>query len=247
LTPTQRSARAIFLSVFSREFRRRVSGLSMPKGRRKKIKKLIIPGEGDEKGLIVFGGRPGKNMKIIIKALENGVNEHITMMMKEDGSVDFHKTKEGKTKSYTPLLKGTIDYRKIVEGFMSILFGQLKTPIDLKDQLYREYIVLIPKSEEKLTEFYERFYTKSERMIIPDKKIKEEIAKSIEDYFIIDYLPEISKYPFGLAFAINPEEENLDYLVNVNNGYFLVGMKEKEFERIIGKSFKIEWLKSESV
>jgi len=167
------------------------------------------------------------------------------MKVKEDGSVDFHKTKEGKTKVYTPLLKGTIDYRKIAEDLMSILLKQLKTPIDTKDQTYQEHIVLIPKSEEKLTEFYERFYTKGEKMIIPDKKVKEKIAESIEDYFIIDYLPEMSKYAFSLAFVIDPKEENIDYLVNIKNDYFLVGMKEKEFERILKKSFRIEWLKRE--
>ncbi len=223
----------------------RISGLSTPKVRRKKIKKWKISGEDDENALLAFGGRPGKDVKVIIKALKKGMNEHFTMLVKEDGSVDFHKTKEGKTKFYTPLLKGTIDYRKIVEDLVSILLRQLKTPIDTKDQTYQEHIVLIPKSEEKLTEFYERFYTKGEKMIIPDKKGKEKIAELIEDYFIIDYLPEMSKYAFSLAFVIDPEEENMDYLINIKNDYFLVGMNEKEFERILKKSFRIEWLKRE--
>lgn len=219
--------------------------MSTPKVRQKKIKKWIISGEDDEKGLLAFGGRPGKDMKIIIKALEKGMNEHFTMMVKKDGSVDFHKTKEGKTKFYAPLLKGTIDYRKITEDVVSILLRQMKTPIDIKDQTYQEHIVLIPRSGEKLTEFYERFYAKGKKIIVPDKKVSEKIVESIEDYFVIDYLPEISKYAFSLAFVVNPKEENIDYLANINNDYFLVGMKEKEFERILKKSFRIEWLKSE--
>jgi len=231
--------------VCPQESRLRISGLSTAKARRKKIKKWIFPGEGTQKALFAFAGRPGRDTKIIFKAHEKGANSHLTAMMKEDGSIDFHETKEGKMKSYTPLLRGTLDYQKFVEDFMSILLGQLKTPIDLKDQIYREYIVLIPKSKEKLTEFYERFYTKGEKMIIPDKKGKEKIAESIEDYFIIDYLPEMSKYAFSLAFVIDPKEENIDYLVNIRDCYFLVGMKEKEFERIFKKSFRIEWLKRE--
>ena len=217
----------------------------MPKARRKKIKKWIIHDESDEKGLIAFGGRLGKDIKIIFKVLDKGADEHFTMKMKEDGSVDFHKTKEGKTKSYTPLLKGKIDFRKFLEDFISILLEQLETPINPKDQTYRNYIVMIPRSKEKLTEFYERFYTNGKRMIITGKKTEEEINKSIEEYFIIDYLSESSQCPFSFAFVINPEKEDMEYLVNRNNVYFLVGMKEKEFERIVRESFKIEWLKSE--
>ena len=40
-------------------------------------------------------------------------------------------------------------------------------------------------------------------------------------------------------------QENIDYLVNIKDYYFLVGMKEKEFDRIFKKSFRIEWLKRE--
>jgi hypothetical protein len=231
--------------VPSKEFRRRISGLPTRKARQKKIKKWIISGEDDKKAVLTFGGRPGKDMKMIIKALEKGMNEHFTMMIREDGFVDFHKTREGKTKLYTPLLKGTVDYWKIVEDIVSILLKQLKTPIDPKDQTYQEHIVLIPKSEEKRTDFYERFYIKGGKMILPSKKVSEKIVESIEDYFIIDYLPEISKYSFSLAYAVNPKEENIDYLVNVNNDYFLVGMNEKELDRILKKSFRIEWLRSE--
>jgi len=212
----------------------------MQEVKRKKIKKWIIPSEGDEKGLVAFGGKPGKDMKLILKVLEKGVNEHFTMMMKEDGSVDFHKTKEGKSKSYTPVAKGTLNYWKIAEDFMRVIFRHLKNPIDIEDPTYQDYIVLIPKSAEALTEFYKRFYIKDEKMIFPDKKTSKKIAESIEDYFIVRYLPEASEYPFGLAFVINPEGEYLNYLIHANNVYFLIGMKEKELKRIIEKSFKIE-------
>jgi hypothetical protein len=218
----------------------------MQKDRSKKIKKWIIPSEGNEKGLVAFGGKSGKDMKVIIKVLKKGVNEHFTMKMKEDGSIDLHKTKEGKFKSHTPLARGVFNYKKFMENISEILLSCLKNPINIYDPAYQNYVVLIPKSAEALTEFYIRFYIKGERMIFPDTKTSKEIAKSIMDYFIVKYLPEIGKEHFPYAFVVNLEEEDLKYLICVNYAYFLIEIKEEEFDRIMEKSLRIELLKVKS-
>jgi hypothetical protein len=218
----------------------------MQKDRSKKIKKLIIPSEGNEKGLVAFGGKSGKDIKLIFKILKKGVNEHFTMKMRENGSLDFHKTKEGKCKSHTSLVKGVVNYKKIMEDVIEVLLSCLKNPIDINDPAYQDYIVLIPKSLEAVAEFYNRFYIKGERMIFPDKKTSKEIAKSIMNYFIIKYLPEIGKEHFPYAFVVNLEEEDLKYLIRVNNAYFLIEIKEKEFDRIMEKSLRIELPKEKS-
>lgn len=215
--------------------------------KRKRIKRWIFPGEKGDKAILAFGGRPEKDIKIIMKAFEKGVKEHFTMVMKEDGSIDFHETKEGKLKSYTPLMKGTLNYRKIVEEFMKIVLERLTNPIDIKNPAYQDYIVLIPKSAEALTKFYEKFYIKGEKMIFPHKKTSKEIAESIENYFVLKYLPEISEYPFGLAVVINPEEEPLNYLIHANNAYFLIEIKEKDMEDLISKSIKIHEVHGRSI
>jgi len=178
-------------------------------------------------------------MKVIFKALEKGRNEHFTLVMKEDGSIDFHKTIEGKIKSYIPLFTGTLDYRHVIENLLSAFMKSL-IPIDPKDSIYQQYIILIPKSGEKLKEFYEKYYTSGEKMIIPNDNKAEIISKSMADYFLIDFLPEITKYSFGFAFVIDPEADELNYLINMNNEFFMVGLKERDFDEIIKKYLRLK-------
>ena len=211
----------------------------MPENKRKKIKKFIIPSEGDEKGIVVFGGKSGRDSKVIFKVLEKGRNEHFTMVFDNNGNIDFHKTIEGKIKSYTPLLKGTIDFQKIIEDFIGTLKKKLIS-IDPEDTIYHQHIILIPKSAEKLMEFFDKYYISGEKMIVPNDKEAEIISKSMADYFRIDYFPEITNYSFGLAFLIDPETEEFDYLINKNNAYFLLRLKEEEFGKIIQKHLQLK-------
>ena len=66
--------------------------MSTPKVKQKKTKKWIMSGEDDEKTVVAFGGTPGKDRKIIIKALEKGINEHFTMMVSARANYGFLDT-----------------------------------------------------------------------------------------------------------------------------------------------------------
>ena len=103
---------------------------------------------------------------------------------------------KGKMKSYTPLLKGTFDYQNAIKDLLRKLREKL-IPLDPKDNVFKKYIILIPKSQEKLREFYNKHYVSGEKLIIPNDNKAEVISKSMPQYFFVDYFPEIEKYSFS--------------------------------------------------
>jgi hypothetical protein len=72
--------------------------------------------------LVVFGGRPGFDTKIILKPLSE--DYHYTLSMRHGSDwfsqsripIDFHKTYEGKEKGYESIGRGSFDLRMLMDN-----------------------------------------------------------------------------------------------------------------------------------
>lgn len=66
--------------------------------------------------LVVFGGKPGLDTKIILKPLSE--DYHYTLSLRHESDwfsqsripIDFHRTYEGKEKEYEPIGRGSFDF-----------------------------------------------------------------------------------------------------------------------------------------
>lgn len=157
---------------------------------------------------------------MILKALSK-LDEHFTLSIKDNGTFDFHHTKEGIDKSYIPLAKGHVNLAKPREDAEKWLQNMLKrpsNPIEITDQSLQDLILIIPKSPELLTEFYAKYYPiVGRKQIYPDLATQRLMAKDLPRYFHMGYPDEITEEKFSFALLFNPEDESLNLLLS-NNG-----------------------------
>jgi len=196
-----------------RSFLKKGSSLSDAK---KEIKRWIVPAGKKEKLLIATTSHRGKGLLAVVKIL--GKLEHLTMIIRDDGCFDFHQTKEGREKSYTPLAKGRLNLVKLREAAEKWYADMLKAadnPVKLTDQSLKKFIFLIPKSPKLLQEFYARYYPIKERkQIYPDSRTQRLIAKNLPRYFLVGYADEVAGEKFTFALLSNPEDESVNFLFN---------------------------------
>ena len=172
----------------------------------------------------------------------NKLDEHFTLSLKDDGSFDFHHTKEGREKTYTPLAKGRIDLTRLreeAEKWMQNMLNISRNPIELTDQSLQNLILLIPKTPESLVEFYKKYYpTVRRKQVYPDSKTQKVMAKNLQHYFLVGYADEVAGEEFAFALLFNPEDESMNILLN-NNGKCWI-MDFTTLLSILPNSFEIE-------
>lgn len=166
----------------------------------------------------------------------------MTLSVKDDGTFDFHHTKEGKEKKYIPLAKGRIkldELREAAEEWYRNTSKAFEKPMKITDQSLQELIFLIPRSQDLLKEFYAKYYPiKRRKQIYPDSKTQRLMAGNLQRYFLVGYGDEVAGEEFAFAILFNPEDESVNFLFN-NHGKCWV-MDFTALASILPKSFEIE-------
>ena len=195
--------------------------------KRKEVRRWIVPGEENGKKLLVALGRKrSKCIPIVIKALD-WVNRHLTLSMKDNGTFNFHMTKEGSVSEHTRLAKGRMDLEKLKKTAQEIYQKSIE-PINPKHRLLRDFVVLLPRNLEAWNKFYWRLYEYRKRKIIyPDSAKLKEMEQDIEDYFDIIYMDELPESPSSLfGMYSDPEGEKFGVLLSYDNNYYMMPIKE---------------------
>lgn len=191
--------------------------------------------------LIAFGGALGIDGKMIMKNLKKDKEEHYTLKLShKDFSFDIHKTKEGKAKEkrHKTLAVGKLEIVEIVNNAVSRTSG--KSKIDINDPSYKDFIVLVPRSEEAMEDFAEKhFIINKDKVVAKDEENETTFWDSLlnEKYFCFVKLSEINKYNVGKALVFSPEGE-INVLFTKDEKHFLI--TQKEFERLAEKVFTAE-------
>ena len=189
--------------------------------REKKIRKLQF----DKDFLLMFGGIPGKDAKIIVKDLKEK-GEHYTMQIYRNLSFDVHKTKEGKPeeKIHDILEVGKLKISSdILAREISRILSECKINVD--DSTYTDFTVLIPKSKEAFVELRNKiFRPQKDRMVC----LMEDIEKELPKHFYVAQMNEVTKYDFDWAIVIDPNKEPEGALIKKNNEFFLITIAEEE-------------------
>jgi len=202
-----------------------------------RVKRWEIPDETNEKILVAVGGKTGRNTKLIIKSLEKGLKEHLTLWVGEDGRFDIHKKQEGEIPTYITIAEGRINLEQLEEKMFEIYQKSIK-PIDVNNPAYQDFVVLVPKSTEALGKFYDKYYPiKKRRMIYPDKRKLKEMEQKIYDYFNEAYVDEIFEYDSGFAFAFDPKGD-LHFLFFGNDECYMLSVSEPA--ELLSNSFQVE-------
>jgi hypothetical protein len=97
--------------------------------------------------LVVFGGKPGYDTKIILKPLKE--DYHYTMSMRHGSDwfsqpripIDFHKTYEGKEKEYESVGRGSVDLERLMNDLTRNAKVDLQV-VDLRAPKWRNRRVL---------------------------------------------------------------------------------------------------------
>ena len=191
--------------------------------------------------LIALGGTLGTNGKMIMKNLKKDKEEHYTLKLShKDFSFDLHKTKEGKTKEkrHKTLAVGKLEILEIVDNAVSRASGQSK--ISINDPSYKDFIVLVPRSEAAMEDFAERhFIINKDKIVAKDEESGTAFWDKLldEKYFRFTKLSEINKYNVGKALVLSPEG-NINLLFTKDGKHFLIN--QKEFEKLAEKVFTNE-------
>jgi hypothetical protein len=110
------------------------------------------------------------NNKLILKDFENP-DEHITILFKQNGIIDIHKTKEGSQKEYESI--GIFDLVKTVQKILSDptdfmngikAFAEGGKEITFEEPEFSDYSIVNSKSKE---EFLSLFEKKKKDFVIP--------------------------------------------------------------------------------
>ena len=163
---------------------------------------------------------------LVIKALD-WVNKHLTLSVKDNGTFNFHMTKEGNISEHTRFAKGRMDLERLKKTAQEIYKKSIK-PINPKHRLLRDFIVLLPKNLEARNKFYWRLYEyKRRKMIYPDSAKLKEMEHDIEHYFDIAYMDELPESPsFLCGMYSDPEGGKFGALLSYDNNYYIMPISE---------------------
>ena len=195
--------------------------------KRREVRRWIVPGDKKEKKLLVALGRKrSKCVPIIIKAID-WVDKHLTWSVKEDGTFKLHMTKEGNVSEHTRLVKGRMDLEKLKRTAQKIYQKSAK-PINPKNRLLGNFVVLLPKNLEAWNKFYWRLYEYKRRKIIyPDSTKLKEMERDIEDYFDVLYMDELSEpQSFLIGMYSDPEGKRFGILLSKDSNYYMMPINE---------------------
>lgn len=183
---------------------------------RKNIKKIVIPNR-----LIVVAAGKADSL-IIFKSLKAKRDEHYTLVIKQNGYVELHLTKEKPHKKHDTLAQGQVNIEKLKSEAEKIYRRVIK-PIQKSDQRYRDFLVLIPKCMELLIDFYQRSFIEEDRFIYPSKDKEEMLEKEMKKHFDMVYFDELKSIKIKFAFALS-SRNHLYYLLMEKGSCYLFPM-----------------------
>lgn len=166
--------------------------------------------------VIAHGGKT--DLLIIIKSLKEKHDTHLTLVIKQNGHVDLHSTREKPDNIHETLAEGHINFDRLKFEAQRFFKRSVK-PVRKDDQRYRDFFVLIPKDLKLLWDFYSLF-VKDDRLIYPSKDEEKTIQRQLERYFDIMYFDELISRELRFAFAFSSSnhlyllffDQNLRYL-----------------------------------
>jgi hypothetical protein len=214
----------------------------MSEQKQREVHRWVIPDGRKRKRLLVAAGRQRNGcVPIIIKALDR-LNEHLTLVIKDDGTFNFHFTKEGNIHRQTRLAEGKIDLERLKVRAEAIYKKSLR-PVNLKAKRLYNFMVLWPRNSESWNKFYWRLYEyKNRKMIYPDSVKLKEIEPTLEDYFDIRYFDELPKSPdhHSLPFGMysNIKSDRFGVLFHDEKNYYAVPISE--MIEALGEAFTVE-------
>jgi hypothetical protein len=91
-----------------------------------------------DKALVAFGGKPGRDIKFILKDLTKEEHYTMTMFVRDRRFLvfDFHLTREGHTKAYEPIVRleyDTKQWESITEDQVEAILNKSMKVIDLEE------------------------------------------------------------------------------------------------------------------